>query len=89
MSLLAQHKRTGEPQQNEEQNDNNFAGLEGLGEVGRPDWMEDPDSSDDDKAIGQNRNNFDLKMPESRKFMIFIQIIKDINFQFIRICYIM
>ena len=40
----------------------------GLGEVGRPDWMES-DSSDDGKLMN-NRNNFDLGRPPSCKHIL-------------------
>ena len=40
---------------------NNLAGLGDLGEVGRPDWMEQVDSSDDGGGgLTKERKNFDL-----------------------------
>jgi hypothetical protein len=46
----------------------NMAGIDGLGEVGRPDWMES-DSSDDGQLMN-NRNNFDLGRPPSCKHIL-------------------
>lgn len=69
MSLVTKPQAKPKAQQNYGQYDDglggNLAGMDGLGEVGRPDWMED-DSSDDGKLM-DNRNNFDLKVPDTRK----------------------
>lgn len=74
MSLLTQNKNA--RMQQDPNMDNEYEGMEGMGQVGRPDWMENPDSSDeDDKALGNNRNNFDLKMPESRMCTLFQTVI--------------
>jgi hypothetical protein len=45
----------------------NMNALDDLGEVGKPDWMES-DSSDDGKLVN-NRNNFDLGRPVTRKLI--------------------
>jgi hypothetical protein len=61
------HKKKSKKQKHQEDDDllsGNMAGIDGLGEVGKPDWMES-DSSDDGKIMN-NRNNFDLGRPPSR-----------------------
>lgn len=73
MSVVEQpkHKKKSKKQKHTEDDDllsGNMAGIDGLGEVGKPDWMES-DSSDDGKLMN-NRNNFDLGRPPSRTFKI-------------------
>lgn len=68
MSLLTKPKV--KHKHNEEDEDligGNLEGLGEMGEVGKPDWMES-DSSDDGKLM-DNRNNFDLGRPPSRKLL--------------------
>lgn len=47
----------------------NMDALDGLGEVGKPDWMES--ASSDDGKIMDNRNNFDLGRPVTRKLIFY------------------
>lgn len=67
-NLLASKKKKSKKQKqkdNYDELDNNFAGLGELGEVGRPDWMEQVDSSDDNEGgLVNDRRNFDLGRPK-------------------------
>ena len=73
--LPSKHKKKKEKQEYDELGENNLAGISGLGEVGRPDWMEQVDSSDDDNGgLMKDRTNFDLKknkIGNSPVFLIF------------------
>jgi len=73
MSLLTKPKNKKKNKKQKQDDDllgGNMAGMDDLGEVGRPDWMES-DSSDDGKLM-DNRNNFDLGRPPSRKIILYI-----------------
>jgi hypothetical protein len=79
MSDVKKHKSKKKDKKNKHRGEDdqfagNMANIDGMGEVGKPDWMESDDS--DDGKITNNRNNFDLGRPPSRTLN---------NFKFIQI----
>ena len=67
----AKHKRKDAKQEYDELGGNNLAGIEGLGEVGLPDWMEQVDSSEDEKGgLTKERKNFDLGQKSGKNRLI-------------------